>query len=232
MLSHHGPCAITSRRRLAELPAGVRQVDLATACRADVVFLTVSISAMDDVTRQIAPLLRADALVADTCSVKVVPAQTMIANLPSHVHLVATHPMFGPDSARERTDPLPVVTWPLRVDATRYESFCDRLVAGGMRIIERSPDDHDREAARTQGVTHLVGRILNELGLEPSDLATLGYTRLLQVMEQTCRDPIELFRDLQTFNPYTAQMRSDFRSAIARALALLEPGIDDLGAQK
>ncbi len=90
-----------------------------------------------------------------------------------------------------------------------------------MRVEEMSPEDHDREAAFSQGVTHLVGRLLNEMGLRPSSIATLGYTRLLQVMEQTCNDPVTLFQDLQRFNPYTREMRRRFAAALERTEGIL-----------
>jgi hypothetical protein len=33
-------------------------------------------------------------------------------------------------------------------------------------------------------------------------------------MEQTCNDPIQLFYDLQRYNPYAKQMRMGLRGAI------------------
>tara|TARA_B100000614_G_C14513017_1_gene479360 strand:+ start:191 stop:988 length:798 start_codon:yes stop_codon:yes gene_type:complete len=211
----------TSRRTIASLPAGVRQVPEAEAVQADFVFLTVAISAMPEVLDRIADRVRPDATVIDTCSVKVFPVREMAARLPSSVDIVASHPMFGPDSARERRDALPMITWPVRDAHGRYRELTERMAALNMRIVEMSPDEHDREAAFSQGVTHLVGRLLREMDLKPSDIATLGYTRLLQVMEQTCNDPIELFQDLQRFNPYTRDMRRRFAEALERTEALL-----------
>jgi prephenate dehydrogenase len=223
MLSSFGPVMGTSRRTVAGLPPGVRQVPIETAAQAEVVFLTVAISAVPTVLDQLAPLLRADATVVDTCSVKVFPTREMEQRLPSSVDIVASHPMFGPDSARERTDLLPVILWPLRDQHGRYEGLRARFEELSMRVVEMSPQDHDREAAFTQGVTHLVGRLLKAMDLAPSEISTLGYTRLLQVMEQTCNDPVELFQDLQRHNPYTREMRRRFSRALAETEALLRP---------
>ena len=85
-----------------------------------------------------------------------------------------------------------------------------------------SPDEHDRRAAYTQGVTHLVGRILADLGLESSPIATLGYRRLLEIVEQTCHDSWQLFLDLQRYNPYTAEMRHKLRGSIEGVMRRLE----------
>lgn len=214
----------TSRREVPDLPATVRQVPLEEALQADTVFLTVAIAAMPEVLDRIAEGVRPDATVVDTCSVKVFPVQEMEARLPPTVDIIATHPMFGPDSARERTDALPVITWPVRDRYHRYEELLTSFRRMNMRVEEMPPDEHDREAAFSQGVTHLVGRILREMDLQSSEIATLGYTRLLQVMEQTCNDPVSLFQDLQRYNPYTREMRQRFADALMRTEALLAQG--------
>ena len=222
-LSRQWPVLGTSRRESLNLPEGVKQVPLPDAlAAADVVFLTVSISAMPEVLRQIAPLLRPDSTVVDTCSVKTVPVQQMVDILPRDVDIIATHPMFGPDSARERSDLLPMIVWPVRDRLQRYHRLNQAFTRLGMNVIPMSPADHDREAALTQGVTHLVGRVLKAMELSPSEIGTLGYTRLLQVMEQTCNDPVQLFQDLQRFNPYTRQMRQRFSEALRQTEQLLE----------
>jgi prephenate dehydrogenase len=205
----------TSRRTIHDLKNGVTQVDLDEALQRDIVFLTVSISAIPSVLDEIAPRIRTDSTVVDTCSVKLFPVAEMETRLPSTVDIIASHPMFGPDSAGERTDKLPMITWPIRDTHRRYAEMTETLGNLRMKIVEMTPDEHDREAAFSQGVTHLVGRVLDEMDLTESPIATLGYTRLMQVREQTCNDPIQLFKDLQRFNPYTKAMRQRFSKALA-----------------
>jgi prephenate dehydrogenase len=221
MLAAERPVLGTSRRTITGLPDGVRQVSLKEAVQSEVIFLAVSISALPEVLEEIAPMVRRDAIVIDTCSVKVFPAAEMQRLLPPQVDIVACHPMFGPDSAGERSDPLPVITWPVRDTYRRYTGLLDLFRSLNMRVVEMNPEDHDREAAFSQGVTHFVGRILREMDLQPSTIATLGYTRLLQVMEQTCNDPLQLFQDLQRYNPYTRDMRRRFSRALEATESLL-----------
>ncbi|WP_018526467.1 prephenate dehydrogenase/arogenate dehydrogenase family protein [Alkalispirochaeta alkalica] len=223
MMAEHYRVVGTSRRPVAPLPPGVRQVPLEEALAAPVIFLTVAISAMPGVLRSIAPLLKPGTVVVDTCSVKVYPVRQMEALLPDSVDIIASHPMFGPDSARERQDPLPVILWPVRDRQGRYGELRSVFEGLGLRVVEMSPEEHDQEAAFTQGVTHLVGRVLRAMDLQPSDISTLGYRRLLQVMEQTCNDPLELFRDLQRFNPSTRAMREAFSRAFGQVEELLAP---------
>ena len=88
--------------------------------------------------------------------------------------------------------------------------------AMGLRVLTLSPDEHDREAAYTQGITHFMGRVLDDLQLKPSKIGTKGYEKLLDIIEQTCNDPLQLFLDLQRYNPYTQQMRDRLRSSIEK----------------
>ena len=41
-------------------------------------------------------------------------------------------------------------------------------------------------------------------------LLSFGFTELLGVIEQTCNDSWDLFKDLQKFNPYTNEMIENF----------------------
>lgn len=212
---------VASRRTLAGLPEGIRQVTLDEAATADLVFLTVPISAIPETLEKLASRVGGHTTVVDTCSVKVFPVREMERLLPETAGIIACHPMFGPDSALTRTDLLPVITWPVRDLHDRYASIREVFGRLRMRIVEMSPEEHDREAAFTQGITHLIGRLLAEMELQPSEIATLGYRRLLQVMEQTCNDPIQLFQDLQRYNDHTREMRRQFAQALERTERLL-----------
>ena len=69
-----------------------------------------------------------------------------------------------------------------------------------------TPDEHDKVAASSQGITHFIGRVLKEAGVRSTEINTLGFNDLLGVIEQTCNDSWDLFRDLQKYNPYTSEM--------------------------
>ena len=69
-----------------------------------------------------------------------------------------------------------------------------------------TPDAHDKDAAMSQGITHFIGRFLCESGISSTKINTLGFNELLGVIEQTCNDSWDLFKDLQNYNPYTIGM--------------------------
>jgi len=188
----------------------------------DVLFLCVAISAMREVLERIAPSLKPGTLVIDTCSVKVMPVRLMRYVLPESVSILGTHPMFGPDSGKAGIRGLPIVLCRVRSEEEQFRFWKQMFQDFGLQVLEKTPEEHDREAAYTQGVTHFVGRVLGELRLSASPMATLGYRKLLDIIEQTCNDPMQLFMDLQRYNPYTRDMRYDLQGAIRNVLEKLE----------
>mgnify|MGYP003833104847 CR=1 FL=1 len=200
----------------------IPMVSLEELAASDVVFICTAISSIEPVLEGLAPHLAPGTLVADTCSVKIYPVRCMERILPPEVRILGTHPMFGPDSARDGFDGLPLILCPVRIsgDDTR---FWRELFSGfGLRVFTMTPDEHDREAAFTQGIAHFVGRVLKDLDLRPSAIATMGYRKLLEIMEQTCNDPWRLFLDLQNYNPHTLEMRDLLQRSFRRILAKLD----------
>lgn len=192
-------------------------VSLEDLCaRASTIFLCVPINQFDSVVQAIAPLIRPHTVVLDTCSVKEHPAKIMTGRLAAveDVTLIATHPMFGPDSAAHGIYGLPMVLWRLHGserEFDRWSSFFEKI---GIRIVHMPPAEHDRLAAYSQGVTHYIGRVLQQLQLEPTPIDTAGFKILCSLIEQTCNDSWELFQDLQTYNGYTPQMRTRIEQAL------------------
>jgi len=180
------------------------------------IFLCVPINQVEHVIREIAPHLQPGTTVFDMCSVKVHPANVLMAQLGDRtdLNLVATHPMFGPDSAADGVPGLPMVVWRLAGDERVYGEWVEFFGALGIRTVEMSPDEHDRLAAWSQGVTHYIGRVLDRLDLQPTPIDTEGFRILRSLIAQTCNDSRELFLDLQRYNPYTSEMRLRLRAAL------------------
>ena len=193
---------------------------------ADLLFYCVTISAFEEVLKKTSSKIGENTIVMDTCSVKTYPVKWMKTNIFPSVYKIATHPMFGPDSGKDGLDNLPVVMCPISEEDERFEMVKKLFLSMKLHVIEMTADDHDREAAFSQGVTHFVGRILSEMNLEPTEIATKGYNALMEIVEQTCNDPLQLFCDLQRYNPYTKDMRHSLRLAIENVGYMLERGHD------
>ena len=151
----------------------------------------------------------------------------MQAELPVGVSIIATHPLFGPDSIKKGYDKLAMVTYPVRVDDARYRQWDDFWHDLGLNLIEASPEEHDQVTAYTLGMTHFFGRIMDELHLRPQAINTISYDALYEVMKQTNRDTWELFHDMQHFNPYAKEMRAKVYAAIRAVEDKLDAAISE-----
>ena len=223
-LSRTGNSVIAYSRSEHAFPRGVGKATEDEVLSSDILFFCVTISQFEGVLERVKERIGKNTIVCDTCSVKTYPAEWMEKHLDSTVYRIATHPMFGPDSGKNGLENLPLVMCPVMDKDERYEKVKSLFVSMGLKVIEMTPDEHDREAAFSQGVTHFIGRILSEMHLKPSGISTKGYKALLEIVEQTCNDPLSLFCDLQRYNPYTRDMRHDLRLAIENVGYMLEKG--------
>lgn len=208
-------------------PGGMSRVDLPGLASADAVFICSAISSMPQICEQLAGSLKPGTLVMDTCSVKVYPAKVMNEVLPASFPVIPLHPMFGPDSASAPGRRLPIVICPSPEGREPAPGVCDfwkkTFEELGMTVVEMTADEHDRTAARTQGVTHFVGRLLEGLDLPDSAMGTLGYQKIREVVQQTCNDPWQLFLDLQRYNPYSQDVRDAIEKRYRYILDSLVP---------
>lgn len=212
-LARHATVKAFSRRSRVELP-GVEMVSEERLLQCPVLILCVAISAMEELLSRIRERVPSDVVAMDTCSVKGYPTRLMAEMLPSQATILGTHPMFGPDSGRESIAGMPIVLCPVRMEPSMLSSWKTFFRKIDLSVVVMKPEEHDREAAFTQGITHYIGRVLSELQLNQSGIASLGYQRLLSIVEQTCNDPWQLFADLQRFNPYSDEVRSRLEEAI------------------
>ncbi len=184
---------------------GIRSGSLEEAASRGTVVLAVPISAMRNVLREISSMVRKGALVCDTCSVKMLPIEWMQSILPDYVKILGTHPCFGPDSIRPGFTGNKVVLCPGRgCEGDRVAGFLSRL---GLTVIRSSPDEHDRMMARSQVLAHFLGRAVMKLGIRREEITTQGFEQLMEILQFVRNDTEELFRDLQTLNPYAGVMR-------------------------
>jgi prephenate dehydrogenase len=203
--------------RSAEIKkSGARTASLKSVCRQKVVILCVPISSLKEVLAEIGPQLRQDGIVVDVCSVKVYPVQWMRATLPETVSILATHPIFGPDSASVSLKGHKIFLSPIRIGKKPYQKIKSYLTSKGLVIVESTPEDHDEQIAISLALTHFIGRTLAEFGAAPLDIDSEGYKRLLHILEVVAHDTWQLFYDMHRYNPYARQKRSAFKQAMQK----------------
>ena len=193
---------------------GAAPVSLETVCNQPVVVLCVPISRMQDMLGVIGPLLKPSTVVVDVCSVKTLPVQWMQDILPAEVSILATHPMFGPDSAADSLTGRKIVLCPVRLSPERYACIRKTLASMGLVLMETTPEAHDRQIATTLALTHFIGRSLSRFGAPALDIDTEGYQRLRHILGVVKNDTWALFQDMHRYNPYAAETRHAFMAAM------------------
>jgi len=173
----------------------------------DVVVLATSILSAERVLSTL-PIqrLKRSTLFVDVLSVKVFPKQLLLSVLPPEVDILCTHPMFGPDSGKASWQGLNFMYERVRIgtqDARRVQR-CETLLSffreEGCRMVEITCEEHDRQAASTQFVTHTVGRMLGAMELQSTDINTRGFESLLDLVNNTANDSFELYYGLFLYN--------------------------------
>jgi len=203
---------------------GARAASLETVCRQDIVIPCVPISVFREVLQDITPLLRPDGLIVDVCSVKEYPVRLMTDILPHTVSILATHPMFGPDSASDSLEGGKICLCRVRIPEKSYQNIKAYLTAKGLVVIEATPQQHDEQIATSLSLTHFIGRTLAEYGAKQLDIDTEGYKRLLHILEVVERDTWQLFLDMNRYNPYAKKKRVAFMEVMREINDRLEQG--------
>ena len=198
---------------IGEFP-GVEFTDLESLLKEKVIFVAVPIRHFESLIKEISPHLSEGTTIIDVCSVKTHPAKIMKNNLPEYIGIIATHPMFGPDSFISNNR-LKMMMNNTRDTHDQFNFWRQYIKDQGIDVMEMSPDHHDRMAAQTQGVTHFLGRMLKEYGIRKTTIDTQGFRDLLDLVDQTCNDTWELYTDLQLYNPYTDDMIDKLKLATA-----------------
>lgn len=171
---------------------------------------------------EIAPHLKPGALVVDMGSVKVRPMKWMAEKLPEHARFVGTHPLFGPDSERERG----LGGQRIAICAPEGGEDAAQRVAEiakdfGMEPLMVSADEHDREMARSQALVFLVANAMRRAGIQQSQYGTPSEQRIYSAMRLIEGDSSELYEDIMQLNPYVAEIATFLSDAMRDELARL-----------
>ena len=190
-----------------------QNLSLLEIIKCEILFIAVPIREFKYVIKALREFNLQNTTIVDVCSVKLYPVQVMQEYLPKNTGIIATHPMFGPDSYSPFRE-LKMVMYPVRDIHNQYDKLKHTFESKSISVVEMSPEVHDRDAAMSQGITHFIGRVLSEAGISSTKINTFGFNELLGVIEQTCNDSLDLFKDLQNYNPYTIEMIKKLEEAI------------------
>ncbi|HUP26487.1 MAG TPA: prephenate dehydrogenase/arogenate dehydrogenase family protein [Candidatus Limnocylindrales bacterium] len=203
---------VNSRREIPayQLLPNVQIGTLVEVAACDVIILCNELSALEENCISLVKLVQPHTVVMDVCSVKLLPAQILHETLSQHCKVLATHPLFGPQSVPVGKDHGKKMVWH-EISGGPFpeleDIFHDKL---GLSIIRMSPEDHDKQMAWIHCLTFFVGRGLVELNPPYCELATNYYERLQAVVNIEKQHSYELFRTVQLGNIYSGQIRKEF----------------------
>jgi prephenate dehydrogenase len=222
-LHPHVPLVVCDRSMLPgdHLEGRVQAGDIAAVGRCDVVILAVPVGELVSAIKDLRPYLHPGSVVVDVASVKVNAVRAMEAELPVFVDIVGTHPLFGPQSARDGIRGRKIAVCPVRGrSAPRIAAFLRRML--GLKVLLTTPEEHDREVAVVQGLTHLIAKVLVRMEPLPRRLTTASFDCLMQATEMVRYDAASLFRAIECDNPFAAEIRERFFNLAQEARAELD----------
>ncbi len=198
----------------------VNEVSLKDALKNETIFIAVPIRDFESLIHEIKNDIQGNKTVIDVCSVKVFPKNVMTQNLSGEIDIIATHPLFGPDSLKDSGSVMTMES--VRDSYGRFEFWKNYFDSQNISIEEISAEEHDMMAARSQGLTHFVGRVIDDFGTDQTRIDTEGYKALHKLVNQTCNDSWELFEDIQSYNPYTQKMVSELSESFKKINEILK----------
>lgn len=197
---------------------GVNFVDIKTAAKKPVIVLSVPVQQLEETLKEISKNILSGTLVIDVCSVKILPIRLMKELLPESVEIISTHPLFGPQSA-QNFEGHKIVLCPVRT--TKLAEVTEFLQSLGLKTIMSTPEEHDQAMAQTQVLSFFVGKALSEMKIPELEITVQTFQKLVELKQMVEKNSEELFKTIQTLNPFAAEARKQFLSALNK----IEEGI-------
>ncbi|GKV28227.1 hypothetical protein SLEP1_g37308 [Rubroshorea leprosula] len=184
----------------------------------DVILICTSILSLSGVLQAL-PLecLKRRTLFVDVLSVKEYPRNFLLQFLPEEMDVLCTHPMFGPDSGRDGWKDLAFVYERVRVrDEIICSSFLHIFQSEGCRMVEMSCEEHDKVAANSQFLTHIIGRVFSEMDIKSTPINTKSFETLFQLSETVANNSFDLFSGLFIHNRFAKQELENLEHALEK----------------
>jgi prephenate dehydrogenase len=196
--------ACRAHGRAGKWDAPIKEV---AAC--DIVVLSVPLDAYQSVGQKIKPYLSKETLIVDICSVKSRPAAMLRKFFPDN-KILATHPMFGPQSAGQSLVGHTIVICPDVSDRELIEPAEKFFKKIGLAVKKMSAQAHDKELAVVQGLTFFIAHSLKDYQLQSQTLVTPSFKKLLDLATLEQQHSPDLFYTVQNGNPNSKAVRAEF----------------------
>jgi prephenate dehydrogenase len=226
MLKHVAPFFVTyvydKYRDLADVTQtyNVTSVGFDKVCQCDIVVIAAPVNALQDIALEMKKHLKPGQLVMDVASVKTIPAAILRDTLPPGIDAISLHPLFGPQSGSQGIGGLNVAVCNVR--GSRVPGVIKFLEEDlKLNAIQTTPEQHDTEMAFVQGLTHMIAKVFVSMDVPKIQQTTKTFDLLCQMVELVRYDSDELFRTIERDNPFMAEAKAKFFSAIQNLEAQL-----------
>ena len=203
---------------------------------ADLVILCIPVGACGPVAQEIAPYLKAGAIVSDVGSVKGAVVRDMAPHLPASAHFVPAHPVAGtehsgPDSgfAELFINRWCILTPPERTDPAAVDKLRAFWTGLGAKVEIMTPDHHDMVLAITSHLPHLIAYTIvgtaDELGqVTSSEVINFSAGGFRDFTRIAASDPI-MWRDVFLANKDAVlEMLGTFNEDLAKLTRAIRRG--------
>jgi prephenate dehydrogenase len=178
-----------------------------------------------------------EALLTDVGSTKAFIVRGLQKRLPAAARFVGSHPLAGSEKrgadhadARLLEGRLVVITPADQTDAETVKRAAAFWQALGARVVQMSPEDHDRALALTSHVPHLIAAVL--AGVLPVELHHLTASGFRDTTRVAAGDPSLWTGIFLSNRDAIVQALAGFEDGLARFRSALEAGdraaLDDL----
>jgi prephenate dehydrogenase len=210
------PVRVFSASGRKPVSSNIHLVDLKTALTSDYIFLTIPIHSFQEWMKKYAGMIPETSTLIDCASVKLKVIEWILPYVKQHgFHFIATHPLFGPDSASDGLKNHTIVVIPQKIPYRNLyflrELFEKKL---GLQVLTMSAEEHDQMMAYNLSLVHLIGRTLDAMNIHNLPLKMPNLDGLLHIATIAANDSFDLFIDMNKWNPYAKEVRDNFLKAL------------------
>ena len=175
------------------------------------IFLTIPIHSIKEFLINHHHDIKRGSVIIDCASVKVPVLDWFKDHLPQDVYYVASHPLFGPDSAKHKLRENIIMVMPGQVPLGDYQRLIQFFTRNlGLQVYNLTADEHDEMMAYNLNLVHFLGRALDDLGITKLPIMMSSLSKLNDIVRVVMNDTTELFLDFYKYNPYAGKVKDQW----------------------
>jgi len=174
-----------------------------------IIVFSIPAHALKDVLLLLKGKIKKDVVLVDLSSVKIFPEKIIHKYFPENPFL-SLHPLFGPESAKNGVKDLPVIV--CKKGNNKIINCIIKLISEKLKVklINMTAEEHDKQMAYVQGLSHFISAGLKRLNLPKLDLRTKSFDHLMQMYKILHKSTDDLFKTIEKANPYAKKIRKSF----------------------